>query len=206
MLDKYLCLEKLASLRRDEIVVTTMSVAGPWARLSDGPLDFAMVESSMGQAPPFALGLAMARPERRVITLNGDGSTLMCLGTLVTIAASPLDNFTMVIVENGTYEVTGNQPIPGAGFVNFETLARGAGLTHVYTIEDDAGFDACLALHFTGPGPGIFIWRVRPADEPVPKPRAYIRERALQLRQALRASIPDKQPDNGIAASTQKKI
>ena len=185
MLDKYVCLEKLYSLRRNEIVVTTMSVADPWARLSDGPLDFAMVESSMGQAPPFALGLALARPDRHVIVLNGDGSTLMCLGTLITIAQCAPDNFTMVIVENGTYEVTGNQPIPGAGLVNFGLLARGAGLTQVHTIEDDAAFDACLSLHFKGPGPRIFIWKVRAADEPVPKPRAYIRERALHLKQAL---------------------
>jgi sulfopyruvate decarboxylase subunit beta len=185
MLDKYVCLEKLFSLRRDEIVVTTMSVATPWARLSDGPLDFAMVESSMGQAPPFGLGLALARPDRRIIVLNGDGSTLMCLGTLVTIAQNPADNFTLVVVENGTYEVTGNQPIPGAGLVDFETLGRGAGLVHVHTIEDDRDFDACLPFHFEGPGPRIFTWKVRTADEPVPKPRAYIRERALQLRQAL---------------------
>jgi sulfopyruvate decarboxylase subunit beta len=191
MLDKYVCLEKLSSLRRNEIVVTTMSVAAPWARLSDGPLDFAMVESSMGQAPPFALGLALARPERRVIVLNGDGSTLMCLGTLVTIAQSPPDNFTMVIVDNGTYEVTGNQPIPGAGLVNFELLARGAGLVHVHTIEDDADFDARLPLHLKGPGPAIFIWKVKTACEPVPTPRAYIRERALQLRQALSGDGPE---------------
>ncbi len=187
MLDKYVCLEKLFSLRRDEIVITTMSVAGPWARLSDGPLDFAMVESSMGQAPPFALGLALAQPDRRVIVLNGDGSTLMCLGTLITIAQNPPDNFTMVIVDNGTYEVTGNQPIPGAGLVNFEILARGAGLTHVQTIENDRDFDACLPGHFNGPGPGIFIWKVCRADEPVPRPRAYIRERAHELRDALSA-------------------
>ncbi|MBN2242540.1 MAG: thiamine pyrophosphate-binding protein [Acidobacteria bacterium] len=185
MLDKYACLRKLFSLRRDEIVVTTMSVAAPWARLSDGPLDFAMVESSMGQAPAFGLGLALARPERRVIVLNGDGSTLMCLGTLVTMAQNPADNLILVIVENGTYEVTGNQPIPGAGLVDFETLARGAGLAHVHTIEDAGDFDACLPLHFKGPGPRVFTWKVRGAEEPVPKPRAYIRQRALELRQAL---------------------
>ena len=177
-------------MRRDEIVVTTMSVAGPWARFSDDALDFAMVESSMGQAPPFALGLALARPDRRVIVLNGDGSTLMCLGTLVTIAQCRPDNLTLVIVENGTYEVTGNQPIPGAGLVDFELLARGCGLEHVRTVEDDADFETCLPGHFEGPGPRIFIWRVLGAEEPVPRPRAYIRERARQLRQALSEERP----------------
>jgi sulfopyruvate decarboxylase subunit beta len=184
MLDKYACLEKLAARRRHEIVVTTMSIAAPWARLSDGPLDFAMVESSMGQAPPFALGLALAQPLRRVILLNGDGSTLMCLGTLVTIAQNLPDNLTMVIAENGTYEVIGNYPIPGAGHVNFEMLSRGAGLTNVHTIENDDDFDAQLPLHFEGKG-AIFIWKMLRAEEPVPKPLLYIRERARRLRQAL---------------------
>ena len=185
MLDKYVCLEKLAARRTDEIVVTTMSVAMPWARLSDGPLDFAMVESSMGQAPPFALGLALAQPQRRVIVLNGDGSTLMCLGTLVTIAQNPPDNFTMVITENGTYEVTGNQPVPGAGRVDYEMLPRGAGFAHVHTISDDGDFDAQLPLHFDGEGAQLFIWKIARTEEPVPKPLHYIRERARRLRQAL---------------------
>ncbi len=54
MLDKYTCLEKLANQRSDEVVVTTMSVAMPWATHSDGPLDFAHVESAMGHAADFA--------------------------------------------------------------------------------------------------------------------------------------------------------
>jgi sulfopyruvate decarboxylase subunit beta len=189
MLDKYECLKKLASRRRDEIVVTTMSVADPWARLSDGPLDFAMVESAMGLAPPFALGLALAQPQRRIILLNGDGSTLMCLGTLITIAQNPPDNLTMVIAENGTYEVVGNYPIPGAGLVNFETLARGAGFDDVYTIEESNDFDARLPLHFEGKGSRIFIWKIQRAVEPVPKPVPYIRERARRLRQALKQRV-----------------
>ena len=71
MLDKYTCLKKMAARRTDEVIVSTMSVAMPWAELSDGPLDFASVESGMGHAADFAYGLAMARPERRVIILMG---------------------------------------------------------------------------------------------------------------------------------------
>ena len=103
MLDKYTCLKKLAAQRTDEVVVTTMSVAMPWAEHADGPLDFAHVESAMGHAADFALGLAIAQPERRVLCLNGDGSTLMSLGVLVTLAQRPAPNLTLVITENGTY-------------------------------------------------------------------------------------------------------
>ena len=186
MLDKYSCLRKLAEYRREnDIVVTTMSCAAPWAALSDGPLDFASVDSAMGHAADFAYGLALAQPQRRVIVLNGDGSTLMCLGTLVTIAQRPAANFTLVITENGTYEVTGNQPVPGAGRVDFAAMARAAGLEKVYTLSDEAEFDDNLALHFDVDGPAVIVWKIATATEPVPKPDRPIRERALLLRASL---------------------
>ena len=186
MLDKYACLKKLAARRGTrDAVVTTMSVSMPWAEITDTPLDFASVDSAMGHGANFAYGIALAQPERRVLCLNGDGSTLMCLGTLVTITGRPAPNFTLIITENGTYEVTGNQPVPGAGSVDFEGLARAASVQEVYTIETEADFDAKLDLHFTAPGPAVFIWRIERADEPVPKPSAAIRQRAHDLRDAL---------------------
>lgn len=189
MLDRYDCLRKLAARRAaGDVVVSTMSVAMPWASLSDGPLDFAHVDSAMGHAADFAYGLALAQPLRRVIALNGDGSTLMSLGTLVTIAQRPVPNYTLVIIENGTYEVTGNQPVPGAGKVDFETIARGAGLERVHTISEMSAFDAMVPLHFEEEGPAVFIWRIAPGNEPVPKPALPIRERAARLRRALIAS------------------
>ena len=185
MLDKYDCLQKIAAKRTDEIVVTTMSVAMPWAELSDGPLDFAHVESAMGHAADFAPGLAIAQPDRRVFVINGDGSTLMCLGTLVTLAQRPAPNLTMIITENGTYEVTGNQPVPGADRIDYEQICRGAGIEHVFTVSSEAEFDSHLDRHFTGEGPQVFIWKIEKASEPVPQPKRPIRERAHRLRGAL---------------------
>ncbi|MDA0334405.1 MAG: thiamine pyrophosphate-dependent enzyme [bacterium] len=186
MLDKYSCLKKLAA-RRDarDVVVTTMSVAMPWAELSATDLDFAHVDSAMGHGADFAYGIALAQPHRRVLCLNGDGSTLMCLGSLVTITGQPAPNYTLIITENGTYEVTGNQPVPGAGNVDFGGLARAAGVREVHTLETEAEFDAKLDLHFTAPGPAVFVWRIERADEPVPRPTRPIKERAHKLRAAL---------------------
>ena len=185
MLDKYTCLEKLANKRTDEVVVTTMSVAMPWAAHSDGPLDFAHVESAMGHAADFALGLAIAKPDCRILCINGDGSTLMSLGVLVTLAQRPARNLSLIITENGTYEVTGSQPVPGANFIDYEQLCLGAGIKNVYTIRHDADFDARLDQHFTEEGPVVFIWKIARAEEPVPKPSRPIRERAYRLRDAL---------------------
>ena len=92
MLNKYTCLEKLAALRKDEVVITCMGAAKPWEKLSDTSFDFASVDSAMGHAADFALGLAIAKPDKRIITINGDGSMLMCLGSFVTLAQRPCEN------------------------------------------------------------------------------------------------------------------
>jgi thiamine pyrophosphate-dependent acetolactate synthase large subunit-like protein len=102
-------LEVLIRLRTDQIVVTTMGSAREWPKLSQHPLDFHYVPSSMGQAPPLGLGLALAKPQREVLVLNGDGGMLMNLGCLVTIVASGARNITVIVLENGIYEVTGGQ-------------------------------------------------------------------------------------------------
>ena len=85
-------LEPLARRRTDEVVVTTMSVVRPWGRISDHDLDLASADSAMGHAADLALGIAMACPDRRVLCLNGDGSMLMSLVTLVTIIEAGVDN------------------------------------------------------------------------------------------------------------------
>ncbi len=185
MLDKYTCLEKLAARRKDEVIISTMSTANPWEKLSDTDLDFASADSAMGHAADLALGIAMAQPDRRVITLNGDGSMLMCLGTLVTIAQYPCSNYALVIFENGRYEVTGNQKVPGDGFINYETIARGSGINKVHTIETEKAFDEKLSSVFEEPGPVVFIWKVNPENEPVPKFNNSLADRVARLRQAL---------------------
>ena len=105
-------LEVIRRLRTDQIVVTTMGAAREWPKLSQHPLDFHYVPSSMGQAPPLGLGLALAKPQREVLVLNGDGGMLMNLGCLVTIVASGARNITVIVIENGIFEVTGGQQTP----------------------------------------------------------------------------------------------
>src|SRR5881275_288448 len=98
-------LEVLARHRGERVVITTMTSVGIWPELSDGPLDFAYLPSSMGQAPALGLGLALAQPERGVVVVNGEGCMLMNLGNLVTLAAHPA-NIYVLIMDNGLYEVT----------------------------------------------------------------------------------------------------
>ena len=139
--------------RTDEVVVTCMGVTRPWGRISDHDLDFASADSAMGHTADLALGIALAQPQRRVICLNGDGSMLMTLGTLVTIAESDAKNLVLFVLGNGNYEITGNQPIPGAGIIDFPGLARAAGFPRVYDLSQPRDYESVLPAILSEEGP-----------------------------------------------------
>ncbi|HEX6049622.1 MAG TPA: thiamine pyrophosphate-dependent enzyme [Gemmatimonadaceae bacterium] len=127
-----------------DVVITTMSSAREWMRLSDPhPLDVVLVPSSMGHGTSMGLGLAIARPDRRVITCMGDGSMLMNLGSLVSIVAAGVENLVVIVFDNGVYEVTGLQPTAGASVaragrrpVDFADIARASGFEAVHRPRD----------------------------------------------------------------------
>ena len=100
--------------REEDVVISAMGAAREWMALGTGPLDWVFVPSSMGQATALGLGLALARPDRRIIVLNGDGGMLMNLGSLVTISACAPANLVILLFDNGVYEITGAQPTPSS--------------------------------------------------------------------------------------------
>jgi thiamine pyrophosphate-dependent acetolactate synthase large subunit-like protein len=178
-------LEVLAEHRGDRVVITTMTAAGVWPVLSDTPLDFAYIPSSMGQGPALGLGLALAQPERGVVVVNGDGCTLMNLGCLVTLADQAA-NVVVLILDNGLYEVTGGQATPGAGHTNFAVLARGAGIGRVYAFDTLDAWRGGAAEALGGRGPAV-VWlkvegRLGQSTPKAPRPMA---EQIARLRGAL---------------------
>jgi len=152
-------LEVIHQYRQDAVVITTMGAAREWQNLEPHPKDLVYMPSSMGQGPPLGLGIALSKPDQRVIVVNGDGCLLMNLGCLVTITAQAPTNFTLIVVDNGVYEVTGGQATVGdkskrAGDdpVNFADLARAAGFTEVYEFDDAEAFRfEQETLHEEGP-------------------------------------------------------
>lgn len=165
MLTRLQFLEPLAAYRTDEVVVTTMSVTRPWGRLSSHDLDFASADSAMGHAADLALGIALARPDRKVVCINGDGSMLMSLGTLVTVVGSGASNLLLLVAENGTYEITGHQPIPGGGAVDFAGMARAAGFPRVFGFSDPGRWALAVPDLLEAPGPTFAHVRLLPGTE-----------------------------------------
>lgn len=151
-------LRELARFRvAGQIVVTNQRAAREWPRWSSHPLDLNYNPSAMGGAIPLALGLAMARPDREVWCVSGDGSLLMNLGCLVTVVESGVTNLSILLLDNGVYEVTGGQRVPGTGTTDFVGLARSAGFANVAMCDELADWRARGREMLASPGPRL-IW------------------------------------------------
>src|SRR6201997_1580729 len=116
------------------------------------PQNFYML-GSMGLAFPIALGVALAQPSRRVFALEGDGSLLMQLGSLSTIATLKPKNLTMVIMDNGVYQITGAQPTPAAAVADLMAVAIGCGLTNSTWAADEEDFERLVDRSLTASEP-----------------------------------------------------
>lgn len=184
MMNRKTALEMLAGRITDEIVVATYSSASEWIEIIDRPLNY-FSSGAMGLASSHGLGLALARPERRIIVLDGDGSLLMNLGTLVTIGKVAPRNFTHLVFRNGTYEANGGHPTP-APEADFEGHARAAGITKAFTARtlDEFGARLDYLLNEEGPVFGCIAVEQGPLG-----PRSYKDMYKAERRAALRAAL-----------------
>ena len=171
----------------EDIVITTMTPARDWMTMPQNPRDLVLVPSAMSHATSMGLGLALAQPDRRVLVCNGDGSMLMNLGSLVSIAEARASNLTVLVFDNGTYEVTGSQRVPGAGTANFVQFADGAGFAATFQFSDIDTWRRGARNALFAPGP-TFIWlRVEPVvGLPGPKSPGPAGARATAFMAALR--------------------
>ncbi len=154
MMNRRACLEILKKQITDEICVATYSTASEWIEVNDRPLNYFSF-GAMGLASSHGLGLALARPERKVVVLDGDGSCLMNLGTLVTIAAAKPKNFIHTVWHNGSYEANGGHPLPNRD-VDFAGMARSAGIGKVYRLDDIRNFEQQIGAILKEEGP-VFV-------------------------------------------------
>jgi thiamine pyrophosphate-dependent acetolactate synthase large subunit-like protein len=155
MLNRMDCWRFLARHVTNEIVVATYSSGTDWLGLTpDRPLNYFSF-GAMGLASSHGLGLALGRPDKRVIVLDGDGSLCMNLGTLVTIGAVQPKNFVHFVGHNGSYEANGGHPIPNNA-VDFAGIARSAGIAKAYTISEMPDFEARVPALLKEEGP-VFV-------------------------------------------------
>jgi thiamine pyrophosphate-dependent acetolactate synthase large subunit-like protein len=145
---------------------------------------------SMGLAFPIALGVALAQPDRRVFALEGDGSLLMQLGALSTIAALKPENLIMIVMDNGIYQITGAQPTPAANVADIVAIATGSGLANSAWAADEEDFERLVEEAMSASGPSLIAVRIddKPGVGATRRDPVQIRERfmhGLGVREAL---------------------
>lgn len=129
--------------------------------VGDRPSNFYML-GSMGLASSIGLGLALVRPDKKVIAIDGDGSVLMNLGSLATIADQDPKNYLLVILDNGCYGSTGSQPTCTSRRADLVRVAEGAGICEVGLAATPAEVRDGMA------GKGVLVVKVEIGNEKVP--------------------------------------
>jgi thiamine pyrophosphate-dependent acetolactate synthase large subunit-like protein len=153
------------------------------------PQNFYML-GSMGLAFPIALGVALAQPNRRIFALEGDGSLLMQLGCLSTIAALKPANLSLIVMDNGVYQITGAQPTPAAGVSDIVAIATGCGLANSAWAADEEDFERLVDQSLSANLPTLIGVRIddRPGVGATRRDPVQLRERfmlGLGVREAL---------------------
>ncbi|MDX3965190.1 MAG: thiamine pyrophosphate-dependent enzyme [Bradyrhizobium sp.] len=171
----------IAKLRHEEAVIGGIGNTNfdLWAA-GHRPQNFYML-GSMGLAFPIALGVALAQPGRRVFALEGDGSLLMQLGALSTIAALKPKNLTMIVMDNGVYQITGAQPTPAANVADIVAIAIGSGLANSAWAADEEDFERLVDDAMAATEPGLIAVRIddKPGVGTTRRDPVQIRERFM---------------------------
>jgi thiamine pyrophosphate-dependent acetolactate synthase large subunit-like protein len=172
----------VAQLKHDEAAIGGIGNANfdLWA-CGPRPQNFYML-GSMGLAVPIALGTAIAQPRRHVVAIEGDGSLLMQLGCLTTVAMRAPKNLTIVVWDNGIYQITGAQPTATATSADLVAVARGAGIANSAWAADEDDFERLLTAALKDGGPSLIAARIdgEPAVATTERDPVQIRERFMR--------------------------
>jgi sulfopyruvate decarboxylase subunit beta len=173
----------LAAARNGALSVATMQTVLAWHEAGQAAEDHIDNMGCMGTASGLGLGLALARPDRKVMVLDGDGSLLMQLGSLVTIAGAAPRNYYHFVFDNGLYETTGNQPLPAR--VDFCGLARSAGYRATWSFDEAAALRAALPAILTSEGPAMIRLAIAREDAPIRWPKVKMADQVVALKERL---------------------
>jgi thiamine pyrophosphate-dependent acetolactate synthase large subunit-like protein len=135
------------------------------ALTNDGAHIYTMA-GAMGGACMIGLGLALARPDKRVLVATGDGELLMNLGALATIAVLNPANLSILVVDNGHYGETGYQKSHTSLGVDLEKIAAGSGIKRTRTVSTPAELAEGGRMLREGNGTAFVLLKVRPDDPP----------------------------------------
>ncbi len=176
------CLQRLAELLdADTLTVTNLSSnARMWAALCGARPSFYGL--NMGLCLPFALGLSLAFPRRRVVAIDGDGSLLIQASSLITAAEVSPPNLLAIVCDNGSYARMGVTAT--ARRTDLEQMARGAGIARTATVRDLAAFDHAVRAALAAEEFTFLVAKVEPQDR-IPFPTTYPQRSERAMKEAF---------------------
>ena len=190
MIDNQEAVKLIDSNRGDAVIVATMNANnvrfGLPSVTTKQDLDLPL-SGAMGKASNVALGLALAQPERKVMVLDGDGSLLMNLGAMVTLANQTPENLYHMLFDNGVYAVTGGQPVPGSGKADWEGLAKSAGYAATFSFDNLEDLATGIGEVMAAKGPVFVHLAITPEIENTP---VQFRQRAPRTMQVAIREMP----------------
>jgi sulfopyruvate decarboxylase subunit beta len=156
------CIELIYPELEDKVVVTIMGACAQELYDLGHRESFFYLQHAMGLASSIGLGIALHRPEERVVVLDGDGSVLMNLGTFATIARYAPSNLVHVVFDNGSLLSTGGfETHTTSGLTDLAGIARAAGIAHVAHTDDEMTFGEAMIEAFERDGPSVVVARVK---------------------------------------------
>jgi phosphonopyruvate decarboxylase len=170
VLDRREAIPKLVGRHEDFLIVTGLAGTSRdiAALTNDGAHTYSMA-GAMGGACMIGLGLALARPDKRVLVVTGDGELLMNIGSLATIAVMNPPNLSIVCVDNGHYGETGYQKSHTSLGVDLEKIAAGSGIQRTCTIEHENEIATGARMIREGNASSFVLLRVKPTEPPAYK-------------------------------------
>jgi len=193
-LNRLECIDAFAGLRGDAVVVVGPGFAGHELASAQHD-DLTLYNMDMGYAVPLCLGLALACPAQRVVALEGDGSLLMSLPSLTTIARYPAANLTVIVFDNGQYLTTGSGRVASATAhgADLAALGRAAGLHRVLAVAERTEFEDATARALSEPGPWLIVAAIDTSDRADPRARGAfpndLVEQSVLFQVALRSRM-----------------
>lgn len=156
------CIELIHPELKDKVVVTIMGACAQELYDLGHRENYFYLQHAMGLASSIGLGIALHRPEEKVVVLDGDGSVLMNLGTFATMARYAPPNLVHIVFDNGSLLSTGGfESHTTSGVTDLAGVARAAGIAHVADTSDIMAFGEAILEAFEREGPSVIVARVK---------------------------------------------
>lgn len=172
MVTRFTLLKELSTILPDDVLVVASigNNSGFWGQIKERESNLFHV--TMGMCTPTALGLALGLPQRKVVSLDGDGTLLLNLGVLGTAANQSPSNLTIIVMDNrnylGSHKDEPGMPTATGGKMNLEGVARESGIASAHTIQDLKHFREKIEMALSKPGPHFICAKVEALDNDRP--------------------------------------